>query len=252
MTKLTRLDCGLLHADLAMFEAGSEGDVTLPVNAWLVQHARGTVLFDAGLPATFVEGSATKDRVLKFMGITVLEEDTVAAQLSAVSQDPAKVDFVVISHLHFDHMGGLSQIPNATLIIQREEWEAGMAVSQETKTLHERSDFDLGHKLRLIDGEYDLFGDDTVVCIPTPGHTVGHQSLRVTLATGHKVLLASDCCYFSRTIDSQVLPTFGYDLEEQSRTLQRVRKLRDEGAMVIPGHDINFVNNMPKILGIDN
>ena len=128
---------------------------------------------------------------------------TVDAQLQANSQDPDRVDFVVVSHLHFDHVGGLSMVPNATVVVQRKEWGGRHGRAQDAETLHERKDYDLGHPLRLIDGEHDLFGDDAVVCIPTPGHTVGHQSLRVRLSTGQQVVLASDCCYFSRTLDAE-------------------------------------------------
>lgn len=139
-------------------------------------------------------------------------------------------------------------LPNATVVIQRKEWEAGMAVALDADTLHERSDYDLGHPVRLVDGEYDLFGDGAVVCVPTPGHTVGHQSLKVRLLTGQLVVLASDCCYFERTLDGGALPTFGHDFDEQRRSLARLRKLRDDGATIVPGHDKNFVGSMPKTL----
>ena len=57
-------------------------------------------------------------------------------------------------------------------------------------------DFDLGHKLRLVDGEHDVFGDGSVVCLPTHGHTPGHQSLRLRL-DGGEIVLAADARYFS-------------------------------------------------------
>ena len=60
-------------------------------------------------------------------------------------------------------------------------------------------DFDLGHKLRLIDGEHDVFGDGSVICLPTYGHTPGHQSLRVRLGSG-EIVLAADACYFCQTL----------------------------------------------------
>ena len=231
-----------------MFETGAEGLVTLPVNAWLVRHPRGTVLFDAGMPASFVGGSERTTVISEFLSVGFLAGDTIDAQLTLISQDPRLVDFVVISHLHFDHVGGLSMIPNATVVIQRPEWEAGMTANDHP--IHPREDFDLGHKLCLLDGEQDLFGDDTVVCVPTPGHTVGHQSLRVKLTTGEHVLLASDCCYFARTLDNGLLPTFGHDLDEQRRSIERVKKYREDGAKIIPGHDISVVKNLPRVLGV--
>jgi N-acyl homoserine lactone hydrolase len=232
-----------------MFEAGADGRVTLSVSAWLVRHPRGTVLFDTGMPASFVDGSARTRRISEFLTIGFSAENRVDAQLEAYSQDPGRVDFVVVSHLHFDHVGGLSMLPNATLVIQRREWESGMAVARDADTLHERKDYDLGHPVLLVDGEHDLFGDDAVLCLPTPGHTVGHQSLRVRLVTGQQVVLASDCCYFARTLDSGALPTFGHDLEQQRRSLARLRRLRDDGTTIIPGHDIDVVASMPRTLG---
>ena len=234
-----------------MFETGAEGRVTLPISAWLVRHPRGSVLFDTGMPTSFVKGSERSERVSALFAIGFGTDDTVGRQLEEVSQDPGRVDFVIISHLHFDHVGGLSMIPNATLVIQRKEWEAGMAVADDAETFHERKDYDLGHPLRLIDGEHDLFGDGAVVCIPTPGHTVGHQSLRVRLSTGRDVVLTADCCYFARTLDGGALPTFGHDLDEQRRSVARLRALRDGGTRIIPGHDIAFVRRMPPVLGTD-
>lgn len=248
MTTLTRLDCGQLHGDLGLFETGANGQATLSVSAWLVRHPRGTVLFDTGMPSSFVGGDARTQRISEYLTIGIGADETVDAQLQANSQDPGRVDFVVVSHLHFDHVGGLSMIPNATVVIQRKEWEAGIAVAQDADTFHERKDYDLGHPLCLVDGEHDLFGDDAVVCIPTPGHTVGHQSLRIRLQTGQEVVLASDCCYFARTLDGGALPPFGYDFDEQRRSLARLRKIRDYGAVIIPGHDTELVSGLPRTL----
>jgi glyoxylase-like metal-dependent hydrolase (beta-lactamase superfamily II) len=86
------------------------------------------------------------------------------------------------------------------------------------------------------------------VCIPTPGHTIGHQSLEVRLSTGAKVVLASDCCCFARTVDTAVLQNFAFDFDEQRRSLVYLRKCRDDGAIIIPGHDIDVVGKLPKVL----
>jgi hypothetical protein len=73
-----------------------------------------------------------------------------------------------------------------------------------------RRDFDVGHKLRLVDGEHDVFGDGSVVCLPTHGHTPGHQSLRLCFDYG-EIVLAADACYFCQTLRERRLPRNMYD-----------------------------------------
>jgi glyoxylase-like metal-dependent hydrolase (beta-lactamase superfamily II) len=52
--------------------------------------------------------------------------EEVSARLEAMDRDPAKIDLVINSHFHFDHVGGNALIPNATMLVQRREWDAGM------------------------------------------------------------------------------------------------------------------------------
>ena len=123
---------------------------------------------------------------------------------------------MVVSHTHFDHVGGLCEMPNARIVVNADEWAFAMAAGQEGG--FDTSLVDLGHDVLTVDGEHDLFGDGAVTCIPTPGHTCGHQSLRVVTADG-PVILTSDACYFTHTLDDEILPPFGFDHELQRRSL---------------------------------
>jgi glyoxylase-like metal-dependent hydrolase (beta-lactamase superfamily II) len=99
----------------------------------------------------------------------------VSARLEAIDHDPGKIDIVINSHFHFDHIGGNAPVPNATILAQRREWEAGLDPDIAARYGHNPRDFDLGHELRLLDGQHDVFADGSVVCLPTHGHTPGHQ-----------------------------------------------------------------------------
>jgi N-acyl homoserine lactone hydrolase len=121
--------------------------------------------------------------------------------------------------------------------VQRREWEAGADPDRAASLSFARADFDHGHELRLVDGEHDLFGDGRVVCIPTHGHTPGHQSLRVRLDDGRDVVLTADACYLRRTLESEHLPVVVHDREAMLDALRRLRALRDAGARLVYGHD---------------
>ncbi len=136
-------------------------------------------------------------------------------------------------------------MPNATLLIQRREWEAGHNGELIESVYYDPHDYDHGHKVKMIDGEHDVFGDGSVVCIPTHGHTPGHQSLRVRIGAG-EVVMTGDACYLRRTLDNFHLPTAMYDREQMLESIRRLRALRDGGAMIITGHDPELWKTIPQ------
>lgn len=99
-------------------------------------------------------------------------------------------------------------------------------------------DCDLGHDVLLLDGERDVFGDGSVVCVPTPGHTPGHQSLRIALDAG-PIVLAADACYLRRSLEALHLPPIVDDRERMLESLERA------GARIVYGHDPEHWAAMP-------
>ena len=197
--KLYAFTCGTVTGEFAHLMEGGEGDITVPVPVFLIEHPKGRALFDTGLHPDCQHEPAGRlgERLAGLFRIGFQPGEEVSARLQAIDRDPGKVDLIINSHFHFDHVGGNGLIPNATMLVQRREWEAGMDPEIAARRGFNRRDFDVGHKLRLVDGEHDVFGDGSVVCLPTHGHTPGHQSLRLRLDRG-EVVLAADACYFCR------------------------------------------------------
>src|SRR6185369_15643255 len=110
---------------------------------------------------------------------------------------------------------------------------------------YDARDFDLGHDVRVVDGEFDLFGDGRVVCVPTYGHTPGHQSLLVRL-DGGDVVLAGDACYFKQTLDELRLPLVVNDAAAMLASLHRLRALAAVGTRVVYGHDPDLWTMLPE------
>ncbi len=246
------LHCGTLTAPRSMFVQGGDGeDLSIPVPAWLIRHPEGLVLFDTGMHVDLTADTEMRRAVELFFQVSCGPDRMVAARLEAVDVDPADVAVVVASHLHFDHIGGLAQLPNARLVVHADEWAAGFDDELAAANALNRADFDLGHDVVAVEAAHDVFDDGRIVTLPTPGHTPGHQSLRVRTdgadgSTPTEVVLCGDCAYFESTLGGAPLPPIGHDHDAQARSVARLRELRDEGATVIPGHDPLTFRTLPE------
>ena len=245
--KLFAMTCGRLTGDLGRLMEGGEGRADLPIPAYLIEHPKGTVLFDTGLHPDCQHDPAARvgTRLTDLFSFDFHPGEEVSARLEAIGRDPARIEIIVNSHFHFDHVGGNALIPNAVMVVQKREWEAGLTPEIAAAHGYNRADFDLGHKLVKVDGEHDLFGDGNVVCLPTHGHTPGHQSLRVRLASG-EVLLAADACYFCRTLRERRLPQRVYDRQAMLDSLDKLARLEAAGARIFFGHDGEFWKGVPQ------
>lgn len=170
--------------------ADSWRDEALPVNAFLVEHPAGLCLFDTGQTARAAEPGHFP-RWHPFFRLARFElgpTDEAAAQLERIGASPADIRWVVLSHLHTDHVGGLASFPAAEVLVSRVEWRsaAGLRGRLRGYVQHEWPE---GVSPRLVDfdgpaigpfpGSYDVAGDGRLLFVPLPGHTPGHSALLV-------------------------------------------------------------------------
>lgn len=243
MLRLVPLEIGRLDTQLRAI-TGDPGTTVLPVPAWLIEHPAGLVLFDTGLHADLRHGTERIGGLARMFSPDLPEDELLAARLGQHGLDPSDIDRIVFSHLHFDHCGGTAEIPDARIVVQRDEWmEAHRPELVETH-VYSPDDFDLGHEVELVDGPHDVFDDGLITCVPTPGHTAGHQSLRVELESG-PVVLTADCVYFERFLDDMTVPRFGHDIDRQRQSMRDLAALRDAGCRLLFGHDSTQFASLP-------
>ncbi len=234
--RIRLMTCGWLETELGGLMVGGEGRVRLPIPSVVVEHPKGIAVFDTGLHAELAHDTTRLRSFNDLFDVHMDADDALGPQLQALGVDPGAVDFVVNSHLHFDHCGGNEVLPNATLVVQKPEWDAGHRDKLIARDVYSPADFDLGQPLQLLEGEHDLFGDGSVRLVPTYGHTAGHQSMVVRTDRSEYVFCA-DTCYFKDTLERSALPSFGYDLAAQAKVLDWLRAQQAAGATLIFGHD---------------
>jgi len=240
------MTCGWMTMDLGAMLQGEAGKIRIPVPSYLIRHPKGLVLYDTGLHKSMQTNANARLGVLAPMFEVHFEaNEDVAARLAALDVAVDDITYLVNSHLHFDHCGGNDAIPNAPVVVQKIELEAAKRPEiAHTIGLFEQ-DWNYGHDFILVDGEYDIFGDGAVVCIPTPGHTPGHQSLKIT--NNHKaIVLTGDACYLRRSLDEMHLPTLSFSPEQMIESFNKLKDLQAKGAQLFYGHDPEFWNSLPE------
>ena len=183
----------------------------LPVNAFLIQHPTGGVLFDTGQTAR-AAAPGWFPRWHPFFRLSRFElthADEIASRLRSIGVEPGSVDTVVLSHLHTDHVGGIDAFSHARVIVRRSEWERATGIGGRVRGyLPERWPDELEPTLVDLDDEavgpfrasYDIAGDGRLLLVPTPGHTPAHAALLVR-GDQRSWLLAGDLAHTAAEVD---------------------------------------------------
>ncbi len=226
------LNAGWITTPTAVYLPGEDPQARLrfPIPVYLIETAEERILLDTGLhPGAVGDTVAYYER--PEAGLFDLEQEAdIAAQV-----DLDTITKVVLTHLHFDHAGGLALLPpNVPIVLQRREWAAAHDRATMAKNFLYPRDYDVDQRrIVLVDGDHDLLGDGSIELLLTPGHTPGHQSVRI----GEKLVIGADVGHFAATLDDLRFPSFADDFEAQAGSARRLRAMRDAGCRVMPGHD---------------
>ena len=240
--RVEMLNSGWMTAARGIWRQGEEEPelpIRVPVPAYLIESENERILVDTGLSPAAVADSEAHYGPGPIAFFALEQELSVADQV-----DLGSLTRVILTHLHFDHAGGLELVPDSVpVVVQRAEWEGAHDQAAVERNFFLPRDYaQAPANLVLVDGDYDLLGDGSVELLSTPGHTPGHQSVRVG-----DFVIGADVAHYASGLDDHRFPAFADDFEAQRRSAERLRELRDAGLTVQPGHDPDVLRPGPQV-----
>lgn len=248
--RLYRLDCGTMTlGDMSMMSDTGEykgRSYDIVISCYLIKHGDTWMLWDTGYPRSF-QGGVTQGTLKMNLDKTLVD------QLATLGPKPADIGYVVLSHAHFDHSGQSNDFPQSTLVIQRAEYDV-LANKQDAEAHFIQPELLSAHtggkqdKLRLLDGDTDLFGDGSVKLYALPGHTPGHMALELTLPHTGTLMLSGDQWHFTENHEHNQVPTFNYNHDQTIASSKRLEAIiaRDHARLII-GHEPKDNAALPKV-----
>lgn len=248
MWEIHPLDLGtatLKHSLLVAETADVDGYITAPSIAWLLMDRtkKQTVLVDAGPCAKYEWG------VRYHNGFFRNSNQNLREQLKVYNLSPEDIDCVILTHLHWDHAYGVLELPNAQVILQKEELRYAIDPLEKDRVVYEVSIkdrlpffFQFYHRMKTVEGDFELF--DGLWLVTLPGHTPGSQGVLVETING-KFLIAGDIIGRKENWERKLLSGIAHNKEDYLKSFEKIESL---SAQVLPSHDYSAWN----LLGEEN
>lgn len=221
----------------------------LPIWCFLIEHPEGLILIDTGIPADankpirFPPHMRLTQRAAPFQISGAHQE--IGAQLRAHGFSPDDVRWVVLTHLHQDHEGGLFHFPNAEFIVARAEWQAAAGlIGRMGGYLNTRwfknfapTLIDFNEDDAVFAGRHTLTQAGDVMLVPTPGHSKGHLSV-IVQEDKNALLFAGDASYTQDLLLADALDGVSQDAPAARRSHQQILTFAAQQPTVyLPSHE---------------
>lgn len=212
----------------------------IPFPVYLIEHADGLVLFDAGLdPDHAGDPAGAYGEVATRIRMDFREEHLIERQLADLGFSLADVETVIASHLHFDHAGALKQFPHARTFLGAGEMAYARAPERFSSTWFRGEDFDDRHGIQWAElaDDHNVFGDGALTVLHLPGHTPGSLGALVRLPESTFILTA-DVVHTRSAYDAEIHYHGDVDSLTARESLRKLARLeRTHGAQVWICHD---------------
>jgi glyoxylase-like metal-dependent hydrolase (beta-lactamase superfamily II) len=225
--RLWVLDAPTITFDQSLLNVGWSGPISMPLPAYLIEHPRGLVLFDTGLnPLAADDPEKVYGPLADQLGLHFPAELRIDRQLKNLGYSPSDVKYVVASHAHFDHIGGLGMFPDAEIFIGHGDLQYAAYPDPLPSTFFLPEDIARVNpaQWREVHGDFDVFGDGSLVILATPGHSPGETSMLVRL-DGRNIILAGDTVHLRHNLENLLPMPFDANNQQAVQSLRRLKML---------------------------
>jgi len=212
----------------------TDGYFTLDKSFLVFGKYQGTK-FKAALKPLLVE--TERDKILIDTGIGTLpakylghhqvireNEQQLIQSLQRAGRDPSDITLVVNTHLHFDHCGNNRLFSHAKFVSQVDEIRYAFYPDRFMRISYLREFFDLEGDFLPVRGRHVI--DDGVEILPTPGHSLGHQSV-VIRWKGRNIVYTGDAAPLPENIEKGNISGMVYDSGKASESIELLRSIKD-------------------------
>jgi glyoxylase-like metal-dependent hydrolase (beta-lactamase superfamily II) len=256
--RVTVVPCGAMTADLTWLLLKPGRSITdrhhrdapapwvdVPTHCVLVETDEGKLLWDTSCPRDWEERWGPTGLQDFFPYEKVSEEEYLDSRLNELGVGLDEIDFVVLSHLHFDHAGNAQMFKdtNAKLVCHEREKEFAFGFDGLFTGAHLKTDYE-GLAFETVSGDTDLLPG--VRLIETPGHTVGCMSMQVDLPDTGTMIFTSDAVYMGDSYGPPATPAaIVNNLEDFYRSVEKLRGIQEQtDATMVFGHDAEQIHQL--------
>jgi N-acyl homoserine lactone hydrolase len=222
--------------------------IDAPILAYLIETPQGRILYDVGCDYQKITSPELRARFFDpkrpmIEPPQMSEQQRIPRYLERLGISPRDIDVIFLGHLHYDHAGGLGEVPGCDVHVHRDELAAAKTGLDGGVFADELAGSD---RWRLQSSEYTLASG--VHAIASPGHTAGHMSLLIELPKGRPVVLCGDAADLRENLSEEVAPGYCWQ-DNEALALSSIRKLKDlsrsENADLWPNHDFEAYRSWP-------
>ncbi|HVL83277.1 MAG TPA: N-acyl homoserine lactonase family protein [Pseudonocardia sp.] len=256
--KATIIPCGAMHADLTwlLLKPGltikprGEKDSPVvwsevPTHAVLVETEGGRLLWDTSCPRDWEERWGPTGLQEFFPYDQVSEEEYLDSRLNQLGIGLDEIDYVVLSHLHFDHAGnvGMFRNTNAKIVCNDKEKEFAFGFDGLFTGAHLKTDYQ-DVQFETVSGDTEILPGVTL--LETPGHTVGCMSMQVELPDSGTMIFTSDAVYMGDSYGPPVVPAaIVNDMGQFFSSVEKLRGIQERtNATMVFGHDPDQIKQL--------